>query len=280
MMRDRPPLTCVIDPTLALTQYGLPLTQQLAQELELWIAREFWHILDNPIFYHQHPELVTPKEVGIAQYPQKTGINLDETVRSLKEWERFRRSQDLAGLNLFWVGDSPENSYLPKSRSLEIFWRWELIAQFLDHKIALNQRTEDVISLFARDTVALAASLDSAIVLSHKRSTDFEQNLPPQICQTLEQWGFLCEEITVNDSMVELERKALHRIFIQSNTAKFLWSGMHLAILHLLISVNPNVDEESSLISVNSCSALENFNTKTRLKNLPSINIKGFWYLL
>jgi hypothetical protein len=280
MMRDRPPLTCVIDPTLALTSHGLSLTQQLAQELELWIAREFWHILDNPIFYQQHPELVTPKAVGFAQYPQKTGISLDETLRSLQAWERFRRSQDLAGLNLFWLGDSPEKSYLPKNRSLDIFWRWELIAQSLDRSIELNQETDDVIPLFVRDTVALAASLDSVMILSHKRSADFEQNLPPQICQILEQWGFLCEEITANDSMVELERKALRRILVQSDTAKFLWSGLHLAILHLLISVNPEINMESSLISVNPCLILEDFNTKKRLKDLPSVNIKVFWYLL
>jgi hypothetical protein len=282
MMRDRPPLTCVIDPTLALTQHGLSLTQQLAQEVELWIAREFWHILDNPIFYQQHPELVTPKEVGLA-YPQRKGIDLDETLRSLQAWERFRRSQDLAGLNLFWLGDSPEKSYLPKRRSLDIFWRWELIAQSLDHKIELNQPnqgTDDVIPLFVRDTVALAASLDSVMILSHKRSTDFEQHLPPQICQILEQWGFLCKEITGKDSMVELERKALHHTLIQSNTAKFLWSGMHLAILHLLISVNPKMNIESSLMSVNSCSILEDSNVKEELKELPSINIKGFWYSL
>jgi hypothetical protein len=279
-MRDHPPLTCVIDPTLALTQYGLSLTQQLAQELELWIAREFLHILDNPIFYQQHPELITPKEIGTAQYPEIEGSGLEETLRSLKEWERFRRSQDLAGLNLFWLGDSPEKSYLPKSRSLETFWRWELIAQSLDHKIALNQRTNDVIPLFVRDTVALAASLGSAMILSHKRSTEFEQNLPPQICRTLKQWGFLCEEITENNSMVALEREALHHIFIQSNTAKFLWSGLDLAILHLLVSVKPKIGAESSLISIDSCSTFEEFNIKTEFRELPSINIKGFWYLL
>jgi hypothetical protein len=279
MMRDRPQFTCVIDPTLVLTQYGLSITRQLAQEVELWIAREFWQILDNPTFYLQHPELVKPREIGTAQYFEKTGIGLDETLRSLKEWERFCRSQDLAGLNLFWLGDSLEKSYLPKSRSLDILWQWELIAQALEQNTKLNQRTDDVIPIFVRDTVALAASLGSAMILTHKRPIDFEQNLPPQTCQTLEHWGFPCEEITLNDPMVELERKALHHILVQSNTAKFLWSGVHLAVLHLLISVNHKINIEDSL-SVNLYSIFKDFNFNTSSKDLPSIEIKGFWYLL
>lgn len=280
MMRDRPQFTCVIDPTLALTQHGLSITQQLAQEIELWIAREFWRILDNPTFYLQHPELVTSNGMDAAQYAEKKHVAVEETVRSLQKWEQFRRSQDLAGLKLFWLGDSPEDSYLPTSRSLDLFWQWESIAQSLDRNIEPRQETDRVIPLFVRDTVALAASLGSAMILTYQQPAEQEQDLPPQICQVLEQWGFPCGAITVNDSMVKMERKAFRRILVKTNTAKFLWSGVNLAVLHLLTSVNFKINTESDLMSVRSCSFLKDLALKTNFKDLPSVNTVGFWYLL
>jgi hypothetical protein len=280
MMRDRPQFTCVIDPSLALTQHGLSIAQQLAQEIELWIAREFWRILDNPTFYLQHPELLTPNGMGAAQHAEQKHVGVEETLRSLQKWEQFGRSQDLARLNLFWIGDSPEDSYLPKNRSLDTFWQWESIAQSLDRNIEPIQAANNIIPLFVRDTVALAATLGSATILTYKQAANPEQNLPPQICQILEQWGFPCEAITINDSMVKLERKALHRILVKSNTAKFLWSGVNLAVLHLLTSVNFKTNTESDLMSVSSCSFSKDLALKTNFKDLPSVNTVGFWYLL
>jgi hypothetical protein len=280
MMHYHPQVTCVIDPTLALTQYGLSITRQLAQEVELWIAREFWHILDNPTFYLQHLELVVPSKIGAAQYPEKECSNLEETLRSLKEWEQFRRKNHLAGLNLFWLGDSPKESFLPSNRTLDIFWHWESIARSLDHYIELDRTKGNTIPLFVRDTIALAASLDSTLILTHRRLTDIEQDLPPQMCQILEQWKISCQEIRFNDSMVELERNALHSLLVQTNTAKFLWSGVHLAVIHLLTSVNPEINKEFNLMSANLNSRLEDLNLNVELKGFLSMSIRGFWYSL
>jgi hypothetical protein len=280
MMRDLPRLAYVIDPTLALTQYRVSITQQLAQGMELWITREFWHILDNPAFYLQHPGLVTSKNMGTAQYPEKECIGLQETLRSLQEWEQFRRRTDLAGLNLFWLGDNLEESYLPKGRNLEIFWRWESIARSLDRKIDRHQTTGDVIPLFVRDTVALVASLGSALILTHQRPTDFEEDLPPQICQVLERWDIPCQAIAPDNSMVKLERNALRQFLVQTNSVKFLWAGIRLTVLHLLISIPLELPPSAKLMPADSRSILEDLISEPKLQDLPSISARGFWYLV
>lgn len=280
MMCDRPRLTCVIDPTLALTQYGLSIAQQLAQETELWIVREFWHILDDPTFYLQHPGLIAPKSIGAAQSPEKECIGLQETLRSLQEWEQFRRRTDLAGLNLFWLGDNLKESYLPKNRNIEIFWRWELIAQLLDCKINSYQATNDVISLFVRDTVAMAASLGSALILTCQRLTDFEEDLPPQICQVLQYCDIPCQAIAPDNSMLELERNTLYQLFTETKTAKFLWAGVRLAVLHILISVPLEFQSFSKPISVGSQFIHEDLINKLKYQNHPSVSARGFWYLV
>jgi hypothetical protein len=280
MMRDRPRLACVIDPILALTQYGVSITQQLAQEMELWIAREFLHILDNPTFYLQHPGLVTPKGMGTIQYPEKEYGGLQETLRSLQEWQQFRRGRDLAGLNLFWLGDNLQESYLPKSRNLEIFGRWESIARSLDCKIDHHRITGDVIPLFVRDTVALAASLGSALILTCQRPADFEQGLPPQLCRILEHWHIPCQEIAPNNSMVKLERNDLRQLLVQTNAAKFLWADIRLAVLHLLISVSLESPSFPNPVIADSQSILEDSIGQKNYQNPPLIIARGFWYLV
>jgi len=127
---DLQPLTCVIDPALALSPCGLSLVKQLGRVMDLWVGREFWHIIENSDYYLQQPELITPRDTSEKTFGQGRTTQ-EETISSLKEWQRFRIANDLVGLNLFWVGDSPGDSYLPKSRNPEIFWRWESMASLL-----------------------------------------------------------------------------------------------------------------------------------------------------
>jgi len=98
--------------------------------MDLWVGREFWHIIENSDYYLQQPELITPRDTSEKTFGQGRTTQ-EETISSLKEWQRFRIANDLVGLNLFWVGDSPGDSYLPKSRNPEIFWRWESMASLL-----------------------------------------------------------------------------------------------------------------------------------------------------
>lgn len=127
--------SCVIDLVLALSEYGIPMIQQLGKRLELWVVRELWNILDNPTLYLNQPELITPRGLAPKRTPDQDRHALETTLLSLEAWATFRLETDLSGLQLFWLGDSPKESLLPSHRNLELFYRWEAIATALDHQL-------------------------------------------------------------------------------------------------------------------------------------------------
>ncbi|MBD0337204.1 MAG: hypothetical protein ICV62_17080, partial [Cyanobacteria bacterium Co-bin13] len=73
---------CVLDPALALSDYGLPLAKQLGELMELWIVREFWHLLDNTQFYLQQPEQLL-QSAGSLFKPEQQTLS-QQVVRSLQ----------------------------------------------------------------------------------------------------------------------------------------------------------------------------------------------------
>lgn len=270
------PFTCVIAPTLALLPCGVSLVKQLGKVMELWVSREFWHIIENSDYYLQQPELITPKGDTFARTLEQWKT-VEETLWSLKEWQKFRIANDLVGLNLFWLGDSPGNSYLPKNRNVEIFWRWEFIASLLDSQISQLQTKDYILPLAFRDTIALAASLESAFILTHQPPSGFDENLAPEICTTLEKWGISCQALPHQDSFVAMERNYLRELLIQTDTAKFVWGGVHLTVLHLLISSAENLilPEQSQRSSL---SVIEDLEDNIRPRSCSWLGARGFWY--
>lgn len=272
------PFTCVIDPTLALLPCGVSLVKQLGKVMELWVCREFWHIIENSDYYLQQPELITSK----GDTPEKTleqWRTVEETLCSLKKWQKFRMANDLVGLNLFWLGDSPGNSYIPKNRNLEIFWRWEFMASLLDNQISQLQTKNYILPLAFRDTIALAASLESAFILTHQPPSGIDKNFPPEICKALEAWNISCQALTHQDSFVAMERNYLRKLLIQTNTAKFVWGGVHLTVLHLLISSTENLilPKQSQRGSLSVIEALED---DLRPQSCSWLGARVFWYTI
>ncbi len=94
--------SCVIDPSLALSQHGLLLVRHIAQSIEVWIGREFLHILDNASFYQQQPHLLVSDFLMTDNQLDRAYGSLQVTLWALKEWKKFRMTTDLANLNLFW----------------------------------------------------------------------------------------------------------------------------------------------------------------------------------
>lgn len=278
--RLRRPQTCIIDPALALSAYGVSLIKQLGKVMELWVVRELWHILDNSNFYLEYPELITPKVSECSRIPKQERIRLEETLRSLHEWERFRMETDLAGLNLFWLGDNLKESLLPKSRNLEIFWQWEAFAKSLDSQLEQSQTKDYVLPLAFRDTVALAASLDSAFILTYQQKADFEKNLPPEICKVLETWGVSCNVLTPADSLVSRERDYLRELLICTGTTKLVWAGLHLAVLHLFVPETPKAGTSYQQLSLSSSGLDRESVDNPKLQDKSWVGAKGFWYLL
>ena len=85
---------CVIDPALALSPCGLLLYKNLGEAMELWVVRELWYILDNINLYLQRPELVVTGINASEKTLSEKRTSLEETLWSLKEWEKVRGARD------------------------------------------------------------------------------------------------------------------------------------------------------------------------------------------
>lgn len=227
--------SCVIDPTLALSQHGLRLVQQIAQSIEVWIGREFLHILDNASFYQQQPHLLISDTLMTDHQLDRAYGSIQVTLWALKEWERFRLNTDLANLNLLWLGDNPKESLLPKGRNPELFWRWEAIAHALEQRGDHHSSENLPLMLAFRDTVALAATLGSAFILTHRSPEEIEKNYQPAICRALQQWKIPLRLLSGKDPLVMMERHLLRQLMLQTQATKLLWTGLQLVVLHLIV---------------------------------------------
>jgi hypothetical protein len=136
--------------------------------------------------------------------------------------------------------------------------------------------SEPLTSAF-RDAAALAASLGSAFILTYRSPEDLARNLPPTICSSLMSWGVDCQEVEGEDAIASLERDHLRQLLIQAGLAKFLWTGLHLAVLHLVVpnatAISPPADwgEEFSL------SEWESWQELPEEGNFWEV-ARGFWY--
>jgi hypothetical protein len=221
---------CVLDPVLALSEYGLPLVKQLGELMELWIVREFWHILDNTEFYLQQPEFILGQSVTTLPSAQKQ--NLMQTVmRSLKEWERLRLNGDRHSWNIHFLADVLGESCVPPGIDSDLIWRWESLAHGLDIHLDEQPSKTDSLTLAFRDLTALAAARP-ACILTYRPS--LSQQLPPLICKTLEQWQIPCQEIQSSDGVADIEREQFRNLLVHAGLSKYLWAGLNLSVLHIV----------------------------------------------
>lgn len=224
---------CILDPTLALSSYGIPLIEQLSEVMEIWLVREFWHILDNSQFYLQHPELL-----GFHSSVSSSRLNgqsplLRDTIHSLQKWEQIRRHTSLANLKLFWIGDRLGESFLPSRIQPEIICHYESFARSLENRVDRPfDASETLISAF-RDTVALAAILGFSFVLTHQ--LPLTENARSGIWGALNHWKIPYKTVTPQDEIAAIERNYLRQIFVQAGLSKFLWADLNLTVLHLLV---------------------------------------------
>ncbi len=217
--------SCVLDPTLALSNFGLPLVMRVGRTIDLWVARELWHILDNTHFYLQEPQRLLQTavegEVAVGERPQTI-------IDALRGWERIRLENDPNRQNCYWIGDGPMESFLPEGQEPDVVWRYEAICADLDRLIP----DQGVLASAYRDTVALAVSLPSAFVLTHlpqKSDADDE----PDICQVLEQWRIPWQRVPANDAWQKEESDLLRQSLVHAGVGKWVWNGLRLAVLHV-----------------------------------------------
>lgn len=225
--------SCVIDPNLFFSHYGLLLVRFLRETLELWLARELWHILDNPDFYLQHPEMILPDAV-LKQSSETQAETQQQVIQLLKNWESIRAETHPAKLNLFWIGDKPGESFFPSGTHPQLIDQWEALANALDQR--LSQQSGSCLLSAVRDSAALAGALGSAFILTYQPAESHAgPNPPPAICLILEKWGIPCQQIDPLDAIATLERENLLQLIISTGFSKFLWAGLQLVVLHLVV---------------------------------------------
>lgn len=225
---------CVLDPTLALSVHGLPLLTRLGTTLEVWVARELWHILDNTHFYLERPEILLAAGGNGSQAEKAQAV-----VQTLREWERIRLENDPSRQHCYWIGDGPLESFLPEGIEPDIVWRYEALSAALDRRLPDKGAP---LPAACRDTAALAVCLPSAFILTHLPASSAEDAPSPAICQVLEGGGIPCREVAAEDPWQKKESDLLRQILVQTGLGKWVWSGLRLAVLHLAAPVACAVD--------------------------------------
>lgn len=223
----------MLDTDLALSPYGLLLAQRLSSELDLWLVRELWQILDNTQYYLSEPDRLRPAAAGVAA-PQLAPSSLRDT---LTQWEMARTETDLAGLKIYWIGDALSESMLPARVDPHLVVRFETLAKSLDKR--MERPSDDqtgVLADCARDAVALTAALmpyRAFILTTHvtgKGSTPDE----PSLCSHLRHWGLRCYRLGVG-AKTQLEKEFILPMFARAGVAELMWAGLRLAAVHILV---------------------------------------------
>jgi hypothetical protein len=252
---------CVLDPNLALSRDGAMLARRLAPHAEQWVHPEWWNIVDGARLYTREPELVAPlgtDKALIAEIPD-----------ALRDWTQLREE---ARQCLHWVGETLPESYMPDDIDEAVLTRWEAASRTLD--LFLPKAIEATGPLIAamRDTAALCAVLHAAFVLSRGAHGE-----PPLICRHLQQWGLACEKLSSKDILVSVERAGFQRLLIEAGLAPFVWGGLPLALVHLLVpyvgrlETGPDFGQEDE-------PALLADEEEPVLRRNPWEGAKCFWY--
>src|SRR5215510_15785019 len=113
-------ITCVLDPSLALSRYGLSVARGLGDVLELWVVQEFWRILDNTSYYLERPQLLVGQLDDAGSPYRSNGDDAAEAAEALRDWERLRLETDFIGKHIYWLGDGPYESCVPAGRGPEL----------------------------------------------------------------------------------------------------------------------------------------------------------------
>lgn len=231
--------SCILDPALALTPDGVSLARGLGEVMEVWIARELWHIFDNIEFYQQHPESLlcaNLKESTMDQQQQQ------DMIHALQTWNVTRSLTPPTKLNLYWIGDKPGESFLPHDENSALIYGWEYLVNALEQYIHQHQQNQEqnldlsqLLTQAFRETTALAAVLKSAFILTYQITAAYQAHLSPGICMALANWGIPCQQIDALDPVARLERDNLLHWMNVAGVSKLLWVGLHLAVLHLVV---------------------------------------------
>jgi hypothetical protein len=261
---------CVLDPLLALSEYGLPIVKQLGESMELWVVREFWNMIDSSQLYQQQPETLQQDfaPAGATLYPQ-------QILRSLQEWDRLRTMSDRNSWHVHFLADVIGESCLPSGVDSDLIWRWESLAQSLDTH--LRPKEDNALTLAVRDLAALAAARP-ACILTYRLPAEAVSNLPPKICSTLDAWGIRCQEVSEADAIANIERDYMRQLIVHTGLSKLLWAGINLIVLHLMVPTAATLSAADHWPEELSFSDIEELPSPLAIETNLWAGAHGFWY--
>lgn len=220
---------CVLDTHLALSPYGLLLAQRLSSELDLWLVRELWQILDNTEYYLSEPDQLRPAGAAVP-------ADAESLRTTLTQWEVARTETDLAGLNIHWIGDALSESLLPARVDPHLVSRFETLARSLDKRVARPSNAHASVAVdCARDAVALTVALMPyrAFILTARSDGNGAAPDEPGLCAQIRAWGLRCYPLGTN-ARIQLEREFVVPMFGRAGVAELMWAGLKLAAIHVL----------------------------------------------
>jgi hypothetical protein len=272
--------SCVLDPALALSRYGVPLACGLGRVMEVWMVPEFWHILDNTFFYLNRPELLLPS--GDDQSRGGTQSS-EETTRALRQWEKLRDETDFVRQSLNWVGDAPRESSMPEGTSLDLVIRWERLAQALDSRAATRSWSDEALHAASRDAAALSVALPAASILT-LIDASVQEDARPAICGMLDRFGLECRPMAPLNEIAVLEREIYRQLLVRAGLTKYLWAGLVPSVLHLVApaaAVIPGcIDPAAADDDPIDDAVIEPPREDRRLEGNPWDDAHGLWYSL
>lgn len=272
MQNQYPNWSCVLDPAIALSHYGVLIAEGMSKEIELWVVQELWNIINDADFYSGRTELIAPQTIA-----EKEPAVAAEIVWSLREWEKIKQGKDLAKLGMYWLGDNLQESLMPKDKPVDFFQQWQASASALDRYNQQTQQDDNILNLAFRDTIALTASLKSAFVLTYRPSTDSTDS-SPAICKVLENWGISCQIKNQRNPIVAMERQYIRQLIVRAGLGKLLLAGVNLVAFHLVI---PPISTATNLVHHPPLLAFEQNNDYDQDQDSYFWhNVKGVWYYL
>lgn len=253
----------VLDPWLCLSAFGPALVQRLQAHAELWLVREFWHILDNSHYFMQQPASLLSESAGAPSPNQycalfgpanEAGLLAPDAAdgragmvglrKSLEFWDGLRLSSDLLGLRLFWLGDGLSESLIPEAAPPQLHPLHERLVEWLDGRLA----PRSPLQCAQRDAVALSMALGDVPILSLAEAGDVGLELG----RFLEKHDVACRRIDDDDALLELERETWRALLVRANCASLVWSGLSLALFHVssessLLAADTDVSEQAEV---------------------------------
>jgi len=230
LARTRP---CILDPRLALSEWGVLAAVRLSAECSVWMPRELRETLKSPKgAFRTQADKLAPRVYGAQS---RALVRREEEIRSsLDQWGAVLQGP-LGWLRLYYLGENAGESVLPAPLDHAVHERFESLAAGLDsmmRRVGYDLPRGEAISACFRDTAALCAALApyGAFVISTLES---DGRAAPALCNYLDAWGVNVVDVTARAGA---DSEVLRSVLARAGLGPVEWSGSRLAAMHVIPS--------------------------------------------